>query len=415
MNILYIHQTFPGQYKHIVKTLGNTTGIKQFALGAYPNKDALKSDVKYFLYPMKRGNTENIHPLALETESKAIRGEACARAASTLKSQGFTPDLICAHPGWGESLFLKALWPNSPQLLYQEFYYQLEGFDLNFDQENQPPESLEKASKSILKNNCLLTALEQSDWNVCPTAFQRSSFPAHWQKSISTIHDGINTDQAKPSHNIGPLKLPDGAELKRGDQIVTFENRTLEPYRGCHTFIRAIPELQRLCPKAQIVLVGDTKGVSYGAACHKGEWKDQFLLEIEGQYNPKQVHFTGALPYEKYLHLLQLSQAHAYLTYPFVLSWSLLEAMSTECAIVGSSTAPVQELIQHGHNGLLVDFFDHQALAESVAELLNNRELAETFGKQARATILKDYSLEQCVPRHLALMNMVACGALSRR
>ena len=415
MNILYIHQGFPGQYQHIVKTLGERDNIRQIALGTQPSNIDLGNDAQYFLYQLKRGNTDNIHPLALEFESKAIRGEACANAALQLKNNGFTPDLICAHPGWGESLFLRAIWPNSPILLYQEFYYQCEGFDLNFDPEIQPPHNLEATQKSILKNSCVLTSLEDSDWNVCPTQFQRSSFPAHWQKSISTIHDGIDTTRAKPNNKAKPFALPDGSIIQPGDKLVTFVNRTLEPYRGYHTFIRAIPELQRLCPEAKIVLVGDTKGVSYGSACPDGEWKDHFLKEIEGQYNQANVYFAGNLPYQDYLHLLQLSQAHVYLTYPFVLSWSLMEAMSTQCAIVGSNTAPVQEVITHGKNGLLVDFFDHHAVAEAVSELLNNRELAETLGKQARATILKDYSLEQCVPRHLALMNMVACGALSRR
>ena len=264
-----------------------------------------------------------------------------------------------------------------------------------------------------MKNSAIHHSLESSDWNVCPTSFQKSTFPKHWHQAISVIHDGIDTHQACPNTEAKSLKLPDGKVLRRGESIITFVNRTLEPYRGCHTFIRSIPEIQRLNPKARIVIVGSTKGVSYGAACSKGEWKDQFLKEIEGNYDPTRVHFTGALPYEQFLHLLQLSQAHVYLTYPFVLSWSLLEAMSTQCAIVGSSTAPVKELIKHGHNGLLVDFFDHQHLAESVAELLKNRELAETLGRNARATILKDYSLEECVPRHIALMKMVACGALS--
>jgi len=414
VKILYIHYSFPGQYQHIVQKLGDSAGIQQIALGANPSDIDLKQSAKYFLYPMQRGNTENIHPLALEIESKVIRAEACAKAAETLKQQGFTPDLICAHPGWGEPLFLKAIWPSTPILLYQEYYYQLKGFDLEFDPEVHASGSLDKSSKVIIKNSSLLLSLEQSDWNVCPTAFQRSSFPAHWQKSISTIHDGINTDQAKPNNNVRSLKLPDETELKRGDPIVTFVNRTLEPYRGCHTFIRAIPELQRRCPKAKIVLVGDTKGVSYGSVCPNGEWKDQFLQEIEGHYDPSKVHFTGNLPYPAFIQLLQLSQAHVYLTYPFVLSWSLMEAMSTQCSIIGSNTAPVQEMITHGENGLLVDFFDHQAVAESVAELLNNRELAENLGKQARTTILKDYSIKQCVPRHLALMNMVASGALSR-
>lgn len=415
MNILYIHQTFPGQYKHIVQRLGESKSIRQIALGARQSDIDLGKSAQYFLYPIQRGNTDNIHPLALETESKVIRAEACAQTALKLKEQGFTPDLICAHPGWGESLLLKAIWPQCPILHYQEYYYPLKGYDLNFDPENQPGDSLEKKSQVILKNNTVLLALEDSDWNVCPTKFQCGSFPQHWQQSISVIHDGIDTKIACPNPSAKSLQLPNGTELNQNTPIITFVNRTLEPYRGCHTFIRAIPELQRLCPKAEIVIVGETQGVSYGSVCPNGEWKDQFLKEIDGNYDPEHVHFTGPLAYEQFLQLLQLSKAHVYLTYPFVLSWSLLEAMSTQCAIVGSATAPVQELIRHGHNGLLVDFFDHQDLAESVSELLNNRDLAETLGRNARQTIIKDYSIEQCVPRHIALMNMVACGALSRR
>ena len=398
-----------------MQRLGQSNTIRQIALGARQSHIELGTSAKYFLYPMQRGNTDSIHPLALETESKVIRAEACAQAALKLKEQGFTPDIICAHPGWGESLFLKAIWPQCPILHYQEYYYPLEGYDLNFDPETQPANTLEKASKVILKNNTILLALEDSDWNVCPTKFQRSSFPQHWQQSISVIHDGIDTKIACPNPSAKSLQLPDGTELNQNTPIITFVNRTLEPYRGCHTFIRAIPELQRLCPEAEIVLVGETQGVSYGSVCPNGEWKDQFLKEIDGNYDPEHVHFTGSLAYEQFLQLLQLSKAHVYLTYPFVLSWSLLEAMSTQCAIVGSATAPVQELIKHGHNGLLVDFFDHQDLAESISELLNNRALAETLGRNARQTIIKDYSIEQCVPRHIALMNMVACGALSRR
>lgn len=415
MNILYIHQNFPGQYRHIINQLRQSKGIKQIALGTYPSEVDLGTNLQYFRYPTNRGNTADIHPLVLETESKVIRAEACAKAANKLKKKGFTPDIICAHPGWGESLFLKAIWPQCPILLYQEFYYPLKGFDLNFDPEIQPANTLENTSKAILKNNTTLLALEHSDWNVCPTYFQSSTFPQHWQQSISVIHDGIDTQLACPNPSAEALQLPDGKELNPNEQIITFANRTIEPYRGCHTFIRAIPEIQRLCPRAKIVVVGKTEGVSYGAACPDGEWKDQFLTEIDGQYDPAQVHFTGALAYKQFLHLLQLSKAHVYLTYPFVLSWSLLEAMSTQCAIVGSTTAPVQEVIKHGQNGLLVDFFDHQGLAESVAELLNNFDLAETLGRNARQTILKDYSIQQCVPRQLALMKMVACGALSRR
>ena len=283
VNILYIHQNFPGQYRHIINQLRQSKGIKQIALGTYPSEVDLGKNLQYFRYPINRGNTTDIHPLVLETESKIIRAEACAQAAYKLKKKGFTPDIICAHPGWGESLFLKAIWPQCPILLYQEFYYPLKGYDLNFDPEIQPAKTLENTSKVILKNNTTLLALEHSDWNVSPTHFQCSTFPQHWQQSISVIHDGIDTKLACPNPSAKALQLADGTELNADAPVITFVNRTLEPYRGCHTFIRAIPELQRLCPNAKIVVVGKTEGVSYGAACPVGEWKDQFLKEIDGK------------------------------------------------------------------------------------------------------------------------------------
>ncbi len=414
-SILFVHQNFPGQYINILRNISSQSSINVIGLGIETNQAEIPNPGKYIRYSLGRGNGKNIHPWVLEAESKVIRGEACAATASYLKNKGFEPDIICAHPGWGESLYLDQIWPKTPILLYQEFYYQPCNSDLDFDPATQGEMSWRKAARGQMKNATIQLALEASSWNVCPTAFQQSTFPIHWQENISVIHDGIDTKRAHPNHSVKPLKLPDGTKLRRGEPIITFVNRSLEPYRGCHTFIRAIPELQRRCPKASIVIVGRETGVSYGATCPKGEWKDLFLAEIEGQYDPSRVHFTGQLAYGDFLQLLQLSQAHVYLTYPFVLSWSMLEAMSTQCAIVGSATAPVQEVIQHGHNGLLVDFFDHQALAESVADLLHNRELAEELGRNARATILKNYSLEQCVPRHLALMNMVASGALDRR
>ncbi len=415
MRILFIHQNFPGQYRYILRALEASTSAQLVGLGVEAPQEPLPKNVRALRYGIQRSNTPGIHPWVLETETKVIRGEACAAAAHELAKQGYAPSLICAHPGWGESLFLREIWPEAPILHYQEFYYQSLGFDLDFDPATQGANSWQKAARGQMKNAALQLALEASSWNVCPTSFQRSTFPAHWQESISVIHDGIDTNAAKPNPSVQALTLPDGIKLRRGEPIITFVNRSIEPYRGCQTLIRAIPELQRRCPRARIVIVGRETGVSYGALCPEGEWKDLFLREIEGTYDPSRVHFTGQLPYADFLQLLQLSQAHVYLTYPFVLSWSLLEAMSTQCAVVGSATAPVQEVVRHGHNGLLVDFFDHQALAESVAELLANRDLAETLGSNARVTILKDYSLEKCVPRHLALMELVASGALNRR
>ena len=415
MRVLFVHQNFPGQYIHIVQRLAQMGQHQLIALGI--NKldfnRPLPTSLQHFRYPLDRGNTDGIHPLVKETETKVIRAEGCARAAQQMKDQGFIPDLICAHPGWGEALFLKAIWPDSPLLCYQEFFYNAYGFDSNFDPEFDRDWTWQAQARLNMKNAYLHLTLEQADWNVSPTHFQASSFPNHWQQRISVIHDGVDIERAVPRPNPPPMKLPDGTELHKGDPIITFVNRHLEPYRGCHTFLRAIPELQQHCPDARIVIVGDPKGVSYGAACSEGEWKDRFLAEIDGRYDPSRVHFTGTLPYAQFLPLLQLSACHVYLTYPFVLSWSLLEAMACGCAVVGSDTAPVREAITHGMNGLLVDFFSPGDLAAAVAELLQDRERAEAFGVEARRTVERTYDLNVCVQRQLALMDLVASGSIN--
>lgn len=412
MKILFVHQNFPGQYSHIVRALARQGSHQLVALGIEALSGPMPRGLTYVRYPLQRGTTPGIHPWIQDIETKTIRAEACANAAHDLKSQGFSPDLICGHPGWGEVLFLRDLWPEVPILTYQEFYYQLHGFDSDFDPELQGSPDWRAGARIRLKVLNQQLSLQASSWCVAPTAFQRSSFPAAWQPRISVIHDGIDTNVIQPDPDPAPLTLPDGTELRAGDPIVTFVNRRLEPYRGCHTMIRAIPDLQRLAPDARLVIVGDTTGVSYGAACAHGEWKDHFLAEIEGRYDPARVHFTGRLPYASFLRLFQLSAAHVYLTYPFVLSWSLLEAMASGCAVVGSDTAPVREVIRDGHNGLLVDFFQPADLAAATAELLANRPLAQRLGEQARQTILSHYSLSHCLPHQLALMSLVASRAL---
>ena len=349
----------------------------------------------------------------LDLDSKFIRAEACARAAVQLRDKGFRPDLICAHPGWGEGLFLRDVWPEARLLCYQEFFYHARGVDLDFDPELQGDPSWEDCARLRLKNATPLLMLDAADWNVTPTAFQRGTFPNEFQSQITPIHDGIDTAIACPDADVAPLKLPDGTILSAGEPTVTFVNRRIEPYRGCHTFLRAVPEIMRRHPRARLVVVGATKGVSYGKPAPGNSWRDIFLQEIKGQFDPGRLHFTGTLPYGPFLQLLKLSACHVYLTYPFVLSWSLLEAMSTGCAVVGSATPPVQEVITHGQEGLLVDFFSPSALADSVDTLLCDRALALEFGQRARNAVLHRFSLQACVPRQLALMQLVSSGALS--
>jgi glycosyltransferase involved in cell wall biosynthesis len=264
-----------------------------------------------------------------------------------------------------------------------------------------------------MKNGNSLLNLHLSDWCITPTQFQLSSFPKEYRNRFSVIHDGIDTKQAKPNPKLKQVALPSGITLQRNQPIITFVNRRIEPYRGCHTMIRAIPLIQKAVPGAHVVIVGGQTGASYGANCPDGEWKDRFLKEIEGQYNPEQVHFTGTADYELYLQLLQISSVHVYLTYPFVMSWSLLEAMSCGCAVVGSSTPPVMEVLKDGINGRLVDFFSPQQLAERVEELINDRAQAKRLGEKARQTILERYERSHCVDQQVALLELVASGALS--
>lgn len=413
MKLLFVHQGFPGQYIHILRALADQRCHQIIGLGIEESGEELPQGVQYFRYGISRGNQPGVHPLVTDIETKSIRGEACANAASQLKQKGFTPDLICGHPGWGELLFLRDVWPEVPLLTYEEFFYNPHGFDYDFDPELQGQPEWQQCAGIRMKTANHLLNLQSCTWSVTPTEFQRSSYPKAFRDRISVIHDGIDTDLACPSDKPRNVRIADGTVLKTNEPIVTFVNRSLEPYRGCHSMIRAIPQLQRIAPQAKLVIVGNTSGVSYGAICPEGEWKDVFLKEIEGQYDPSKVHFTGMVPYNDFIPLLQLSQVHVYLTYPFVLSWSLLEAMSCGCAVVGSDTTPVRDVIDHRRNGLLVNFFRPDLLAESIAELLENRSLAEELGSSARNTVLKRFKLNNCVEQQLALIHLLASGGLS--
>ena len=412
MNILFVHQSFPGQYRHILRALSAQGCHQLVGLGINPLNEDIPADVKYFQYPINTPNTPNIHEWMIDFESKFIRGFACGMAAQKLLNQGFKPDIILAHPGWGEALFLKDIWPDIPLLSYQEFYYNSFGFDYNFDPEFQSEFSWQHNARLKIKNANPLLMLEQSDWNVSPTYFQRKSFPEAYRKKISVIHDGIDTNLACLESQPKPFLLSSSLALSKSDKVITFVNRTLEPYRGCHTFIRSIPLIRQLCPDANIVIVGSDKGVSYGKASANGDWKNIFLNEIEGKYDPTNVHFVGSLSYSSYLTLLKVSSCHVYLSYPFVLSWSLLEAMSIGVPIVASSTPSVMEVIHDKVTGLLVDFFSPDQVAKAIHEIITCPQDYLSMTKNARELILDKYSIDNCVPRHLSLINLVASRSL---
>jgi len=411
MNILLIHQNFPGQFKFLAPALVQR-GHRVHAMTMQKNAPAHWQGVDLVRYSAQRGTTPGVHPWVSDFETKTIRGEACFRAALQLKASGYAPDVIVAHHGWGESLFLKQVWPEAKMGIYCEFFYHPQGADTGFDPEftNDDPGDV---CRLRLKNLNNLLHFEIADAGLSPTHWQASTFPAPFRERIAVVHDGIDTQAVapKPAVSLGiATQSGETLRLSRADEIVTFVNRNLEPYRGYHVFMRALPALLRARPKARVLIVGGDD-VSYGArpdpAKHgAAKWKDVFINEVRGQIADadwQRVHFLGNLPYEHFIGLLQLSTVHVYLTYPFVLSWSLLEAMSAGCAIVASDTAPLREAIVDGQTGLLTDFFDAPALAQKVATLLADAAQRERLGQQARAFARDTYDLRtRCLPGQVA-------------
>jgi glycosyltransferase involved in cell wall biosynthesis len=346
----------------------------------------------------------------MDLETKVIRAEACFKAAMKLKESGFVPDLIIAHIGWGETLFIKEVWPDAKLAIYGEFYYHASGADVGFDPEFATPDGIACAMRAKNLNN--IAHFDIADAGISPTEWQKSTFPEPFRSKITVVHDGIDTDKLVPNPDAS-LSLTIGHHpplvLTKKDEILTFVNRNLEPYRGYHTFMRSLPAILKDRPNLKVLIVGSDK-VSYGAAPDakiygKKSWKEIFSDEIrpkltEAQW--QQLIFVGHVPYEYFVPLLQISTVHVYLTYPFVLSWSLLEAMSIGCAIVGSNTAPVQEVIESGKNGILVDFFKPEELASAVTTLLDDPVLREKLGQAARKMAIEKYDLKRvCLPKAL--------------
>ena len=410
MNILFIHQNFPGQFKFLAPALVKQ-GHSVRAMTMQKTEAMQWQGVQLVNYTSKRGSTPNVHPWVSDFETKTIRAEACFKAALQMKQQGYTPDVIVAHHGWGESLFLKEVWPEAKLGIYCEFFYHQHGADVGFDPEF-PATDEGEVCRLRLKNLNNLLHFEIADAGISPTHWQASTFPEPFKNKISVVHDGIDTQAVAPNSAVSlTLKMATGQDLvlTRKDEVITFVNRNLEPYRGYHTFMRALPQLLKERPNARVLLVG-ADDVSYGArpdAAKYGaaKWRDIFANEVRGQISDadwQRVHFLGQVPYHFFIPLLQLSTVHVYLTYPFVLSWSLLEAMSAGCAIVASDTEPLREAIVHNETGILVNFFDPTALAQSVCELLNNSEERIRLGANARAFAQANYDLQTvCLPKQL--------------
>ena len=406
MKVLFIHQNFPAQFRHLASALGKDP--KNQVVFATARKEGEIRGVHKVIYKTSREPAEQTHHYVRSLESSVLEGQAAYRQLLTLKNKGFYPDVIYAHSGWGPGLFVKDLFPKAESLCFFEWFYHARGSNADFDPSDPLNEDTE--AKIRIRNATILIDLCSCDRGLCPTRWQQQQFPKEFHSKLTVCHDGIDTTYFKPDPTSQlilqppkPIACPNTLDLSKEKEIVTYVARGMEPYRGFPQFIEAVEKLQKRRPQCHVVVVGEDR-VAYSKNLPEGESYRKQALEKHTALDLSRLHFTGHLAYSQYLKVLQSSSAHVYLTRPFVLSWSMLEAMSTGCVVIGSSTQPVKELIQDNQNGLLVDFFDTDAIVDRIIEALDNPERMEQIRENARQTIVENYDLADLLPKHLAWM-----------
>jgi glycosyltransferase involved in cell wall biosynthesis len=393
MKVIFIHQNFPGQFRHLVNHFASSPK-NQVAAICQPHAPSLRDNqfasIVKSVYRPHREPSKNTHPYLLNVEKNILTGQGATRILLNLKKKGFTPDLAFAHIGWGEALYFKDVFPDVPLIGYCEFYYHGEGKDLGFDPEF--PAGMDDRMRVRTWNATQLLSLASADVCVSPTQWQKKLYPSEFHHKIRVIHDGINTQQVKPDPQQS-LTLPNGVIVTKDMEVVTYTARGLEPYRGFHIFMRAVEEICRRRPKCHIIITGGDEA-RYGKKLPGNQnYRKKLLKEVVIDHN--RVHFLGLVPYSTHLKILQVSSAHVYLTVPFVLSWSMMEAMAAECVILGSATPPVQEVIEDNRNGLLFDFFSPQQIADKVDEVLDDVDRMRHLGQAARQDIIEYYEVRK--------------------
>lgn len=401
--ILFVHHFFPGQFGFLATALAEA-GDEVVALGGKTATDL--PGVFLVRWQNKRGTTPAILPAAVRAEADMIRAAAALDAARGLSERGFSPDVIIGHPGWGETLYLKELWPNARLILHAEFFYSASGGELGFDPEFGTVTLVDRC-RAVSKSATLALAYSQADRLVTPTPFQASRLPECFRSRTTIIHEGVDLQNVRPYPN---TSVTIGEKtFSRDRPVITFASRVLEPLRGCHTFFRALPRVLEDVSDAEVVIAGAEADAGYGLGPPENEtWKSHFWKEIEGKVDPARIHFVGWLPNETLNAFMSIARAHVYLTYPFVLSWSLLEAMACEALVIGSDTPPLHDVIVDSENGLLVNFLRPDLLAEAIVKACHHPDRFQAMRIAARQSIIARYDRQNvCLPQWLDLIRSV--------
>lgn len=401
MNILFLHPNMPAQFKHLAPALARDARCR--VVFATKRSGIEIPGVHRITYKSPREVSQNTHSYLRHYESAILQGQQIVRLCITLRERGFIPDLVVSHSGWGDPLFLRDILPYTKLVNYSEFYYTAFGGDAGF--EEQKPLDIDAICRIRVRNAHLLQALDSCDAAITPTEWQKSRHPELFHSKISVIFDGVDTDLVRPNRE-ARFCLPGGRELTRKDEVITYVSRNLEPYRGFPSFMRSLPDILCRRSKAEVVVVGGDE-VSYGRQPPSDQtWREFMRMEL-GNRDFDRVHFVGRISYLDYLSLLQVSSVHLYLTVPFTLSWSCVEALASGCIVVGSRTPPVEEVIKDGENGLLVNFFEARDIADKVEAVLRDQKAFRSLGNKARELVLDKYSAEKCVRQQVNLLRDV--------
>ena len=404
MRLLFVHQNFPGQFLHLLRHLVRQPGHQiVFISEDNPNRMPGVHRMTYAVTPV----SNRTHFDARDFDVAMRRAAGVGQAAVRLRDAGFTPDVIVGHEGWGEMLNLGDIWPGQPRLGYREYFYHLEGADVGCDPEFPAPPDM--TARIRAKNAAHLLALHQGYPGLSPTAWQRSLYPAWARPAITVVPEGVDLQLCRPDPALREAAFGFGAAtVAPGELLVTFVARELEPYRGFHVLMRALPAILAARRDVQVICLGGD-GVVYGMPpAGGGTWRQALLRELGAAIDPARVHFPGKVAYADHVRLLQRSDVHAYLSYPFIPSWSLREALACGCAIVAAGTPAIDELVSDGRTGALVPPFDPAALAEQVLALLDSPIDRQRFGKGARAFAEAGLRMDDHIDAFVRLIQSVA-------
>ena len=401
MNILILHPNFPAQYVYLAPFLASDSNNRVVALANSANYSVYNKGVRVVRYKVLREAARETHIYSKTMEEAILDGQAVFRAVRELGYQGFVPDVVIGHTGWGSTLFLKDLYPDVPLIGYFEWFYRSSGSDVGYWEDDKV--TLDGMARIRMKNAHHLVNLNACDLGYCPTKWQKSQFPLEYQDKLEVVHEGIDTNFCKPD-SAAKLILDDiKLDLSGEEEIITYVSRGFEAYRGFPQFMDALRIVMKHRSKCHAVLIGADK-VCYGEQLAKGDsYKSRELTK--GGFDMSRVHFVGVRNRADYLKILQNSSVHVYLTRPFVLSWSVLEAMSIGCPLVSSATPPVEEVVVDGENGLLADFRSPEEIAAKMEQILEDRALAKRLSENARTTILERYSVDQMIKKQLAMIH----------